>query len=112
MKANRPTDVLRLQPHMIPALRASFSSAVEQVEDALANLGRGGYLSRPWLGDDVSASVAAYYTGRAMDDPDSSYRTLHQYRDELRRIHDTLQQMETAYLRTESRTSDAFRHQA
>ena len=110
--ADRPADVLRVQPHMVPTLRATFSSAVEQVEDVLANLGRGGYLPSPWLGDDVSSSVAAHYTRRAMDDPDSSYQALHQYRDELRRVHDTLQEMETAYLRTEAHTTDAFRPQA
>ena len=108
----RPTDVLRLQPHMIPALRATFSSAVEQVEDALANLGRGGYLPSPWLGDETSKNVAAYYNRRAMNDPDSSYHALHQYRDELRRIHDTLQQMETEYLRNEGSTAQTFRPQA
>jgi hypothetical protein len=37
-----------------------------------------------------------------MTDPDSSYRSLEQYRNELLRIHDTLQQMEEAYRRGES----------
>ena len=109
---DRPTDMLRVQPHMIPALRATFASAVEQVEQALAKLGRDGYLPSPWLGDDTSASVAAYYTRRAMDDPDSSHQALQQYHAELARVHATLQQMETEYLRNEGTTAQTFRPQA
>jgi hypothetical protein len=95
------TSVLRLQPHMIPALRAAFSSAVNQVEAALVNLGRAGHLPTPWLGDEVSEEVAAHYTHRAMDAPDSSFKSLQQYRAELARIHDALQRMEDDYRRTE-----------
>ena len=94
-------DVLRLQPHMIPALRVAFSAALNQLDDALAELRRQGSLSAPWLGDEVSKETAAYYTGRAMNDPDSSFQALQQYRAELNRVHDTLQQMETNYRRTE-----------
>ena len=36
-----------------------------------------------------------------MDAPDSSYQSLQQYRAELTHIHDTLQQMEDHYRRTE-----------
>ncbi len=54
------------------------------------------------MGDETSSAVAAHYNRRAMTDPDSSYRSLEQYRNELLRIHDTLQQMEEAYRRGES----------
>jgi hypothetical protein len=99
--SERQQGVLRLQPHMIPALRGAFSTAVNQVEAALVQLSRGGYLPTPWMGDEVSTEVAAHYTQRAMDAPDSSYQSLQQYRAELTRIHDTLQQMEDHYRRTE-----------
>jgi hypothetical protein len=99
--SERQQDVLRLQPHMIPALRVAFSTAVNQVEAALLQLSRSGYLPKPWMGDEVSTDVAAYYTRRAMDAPDSSYQSLQQYRAELTRIHDTLKQMEDDYRRTE-----------
>ena len=94
---------------MIPALRTTFSRAAEQVEHALMKLGRDGYLPGPWLGDEISSSVADHYTRRAMSDPDSSHRALQEYRNELARIHDTLQQMETAYLRTEANATDAVK---
>ena len=97
----RRQDVLRLQPHMIPALRAEFRSAVDEISSALTNLKRNAYLAAPWLGDEVSGEVAAHYTTRALDGPASSYQSLLAYRDELTRIHDTLQQMEDDYRRTE-----------
>ena len=92
-------DILRVQPYMVPALRQSFSSALAQLHEALAGLKRGGYLSSPWLGDEASQRVAAHYTSRAMDEPESSYQALVAYRDELARIHHTLERMEHEYRR-------------
>jgi hypothetical protein len=86
---------------MIPALRASFSGAVNHINDTVSGLHRAGYLTGPWLGDETSQEIATYYTRRAMDAPDSSYQSLVAYRDELARIHDTLQEMEDHYRRTE-----------
>ena len=99
--AEREQDVVRLQPHMLPALRAEFRAAVDQVSTALTDLKRRAYLASPWLGDQISDEVAAYYTARALDGPGSSYQSLLAYRDELTRVHDTLHQMEAAYRRTE-----------
>ena len=101
MSGSERYDVLRLQPHMIPAVRTAFASAVAELNAALLKLRQEGNLVQPWLGDEISADVAAHYTKRAMDDPDSSYQSLQQYRAELTRIHDTLQQMEDDYRRTE-----------
>ena len=90
-----------LQPHMIPELCITFGTARDQINDALVELGRRGYLSGPWLGDETSGEVAAYYQSRAMDKPNSSYQAMLAYQTELRRIHDTLQRMEDNYSRTE-----------
>ena len=105
----RQQDSLRLQPHMIPALRTSFRAAVDQLATAIGELRRGGNLSAPWLGDETSNEVAAHYTLRAMNAPDSSYQSLVAYHSELKRIHDTLHQMEADYLRNENQTADTFR---
>jgi hypothetical protein len=86
---------------MIPTVRAEFETAVTQVNAALVGLNQSGYLPMPWLGDEVSMEVAEHYTSRALDGPDSSYQLLVAYRDELTRIHDTLQQMEDHYVQTE-----------
>ena len=98
-------DVLRLQPHMIASLRAEFRAALEQLQVALLGLNQRGYLSSPWLGDEVSTEVAAHYTERAIEGPGSSYQALLSYRDELARIHDTLQRMEAEYLRADGRAA-------
>jgi hypothetical protein len=105
----RQQDVLRLQPDMIPSLRDAFSAAVDQVEAALVQLGRGGYLPTPWMGDEVSTEVAAHYLQRAMNAPDSSFQALVSYRDELARVHDTLQQMEHYYGRKEAENAADLR---
>jgi hypothetical protein len=98
---DRHQDMLRLQPHMIPALRLEFRAAVDQISSALTDLKRNAYLAAPWMGDEVSGEVAAHYTVRAVDGPESSYGSLVAYRDELTRVHDTLQQIEDDYRRTE-----------
>ena len=99
--SERPQDVLRLQPHMIPAVRATFRSAVDDVNNAIFGLTRGGFIPEPWLGDEVSTEVATHYARAAMEGPDSSYQALLAYRDELTRVHDTLQRMEDEYRRRE-----------
>lgn len=98
---SRQQDVLRVQPHMISDLRAEFQSALEQLQAALIGLNQRGYISRPWLGDEVSRDVAAHYAQRAIDGPTSSYRALIAYRDEIQRVHDTLQRMEDEYRRAD-----------
>ena len=97
----RQQDVLRLQPHMIPAIRSAFASAVSQLNDTLTGLRREGNLSAPWLGDESSNEVAAHYADRAMNGTDSSFQAIISYRDELNRVHETLQRMEDNYRRTE-----------
>lgn len=86
---------------MIPELRIQFRDAVDLISTALTELKRNGYLAAPWLGDEVSSAVANHYTRRAMEEPDSSYQALLAYRDELTRVHDTLQRMEDEYRRAD-----------
>jgi hypothetical protein len=54
--------------------------------------------------------VAAHYTGRAMEQPDSSYRALLEYEAELTRVRDTLQRMEDDYRRTDQAVADRVRY--
>lgn len=94
-------SVLRLQPHMIPALRAEFDSAISQLGAAVVGLRARGYLPAAWLGDETSAAVADHYTNRTFREPDSSYNALLGYLAELTRVRDTLQRMEDEYRGTE-----------
>ena len=107
--STRQQDVLRLEPHMIPELRAAFDSALSDLGQALVDLGNRGYLPTAWLGDETSAAVAAHYTRRAMEQPDSSYRALLEYEAELTRVRDTLQRMEEHYRRTDEAAADRLR---
>ena len=94
-------EILRLQPHMVPELRAAFKSAVDQLNQALVDLGRRGFLTEPWLADEISSGVAAHYTQTAMAGPQSSYQRLVAYQNELNRVYETLQRMEDEYRRTD-----------
>lgn len=94
-------DVLRVQPHLIPAVRVALADSLDQLNNALLELTRNGYLLSPWLADETSTAVAAHYTDRAMDGHTSSYESLVAYRNELTRVHETLQLMEDHYRRTE-----------
>ena len=53
--------------------------------------------------------MAAHYTRRAMEQPDSSYRALLEYEAELTRVRDTLQRMEDHYRRNEQAAADRHR---
>ena len=94
---------------MIPSLRAELRRRNRPARRALGQLRRNGYLPQPWLGDETSSEVAAHYTRRAMEAPDSSYRSLQQYRAELSRVHDTLQRMEDQYLGADQGAADRYR---
>jgi len=110
--SERQRDVLRLQPEMIPRVRTAIRLAIDQLNDAILGLGRRGFLPQPWLGDETSDAVAAHYTTRAMNGPGSSFGALTSYRDELSRIHDTLQQMEENYRRNEGQDPTRWGRQA
>ena len=97
---------------MIASLRAEFRAALEQLQVALLGLNQRGYLSSPWLGDEVSAEVAAHYTEWAIEGPGSSYKALLSYRDELARVHDTLQRMEAEYLQADDRAAASLQRRS
>ena len=107
--STRPQAILRLEPQMIPDVRAAFDLALAQLGEALIDLRTRGFLPGPWLGDEVSAAVAAHYTQRAMEQPDSSYRALLEYEAELTRVRDTLQRMEDHYRREDDTAAGRFR---
>ena len=105
----RQQEILRVQPHMIPGTARRLRDRDRPARRRALNLRRSGYLPQPWLGDETSSEVAAHYTRRAMEAPDSSYRSLQQYRAELSHVHDTLQRMEEQYLGADQGAADRYR---
>lgn len=97
----RPQVGLRLEPHMIPALRAAFDEAVETLTSQLKSFRQDGYIEKPWMGDPVSSMVLSPYNANFAGSPTSAYECLTAYQDELTKVRDTLSQMEDAYRRTE-----------
>lgn len=100
---DRAQAILRVEPHQIPALRAAFEEAAATVSLQLEQLGQEGQIPQPWMGDPVSADVARIYHSQVMDagNPNSTYAHLSTYREELRKVHETLGAMESDYRRTE-----------
>jgi hypothetical protein len=108
----RQQQVLHVQRSMIPTLRAEFEAAIVQLSDALVGLARRGFLSGPWLGDEVSNEVAEHYTQQAMSGPNSSYQALVAYHRELNQVRDTLQRMEDEYLRADGDASTSLQRRS
>jgi hypothetical protein len=105
----REQQILHVQPNTVAALRVAFEGAITQLNEALIQLSRSGFLPAPWLGDELSGEVAAHYTRQAMDGPHSSHQALVAYHRELSLVHDTLQRMEDEYLGTDRQASADLR---
>jgi hypothetical protein len=101
MPGTHPPVTLRLEPHMIPAMKAAFEEALTELGLRLMRLQRDGFIPEPWLGDPVSASVVDYYNAQVMDAPDGPYAALMAYESQLLKVRDTLQILADHYRRTE-----------
>jgi hypothetical protein len=107
MPDSRSPD-LRLDPQEFPRLRAAVDAALERVTASLRTLEAQARLPRPWLGDPVSARVAADYARGSTDGPGASVAALRAYRDELVRVRDAMAQSGRAYAGTEDAVASAF----
>jgi hypothetical protein len=101
MPGVHPPVTLRLEPQVIPAVRAAIDEAVSELSPQLLRLRRDGILREAWLGDAVSAEVFADYNARVMSAPDGPYAALKAYEAELIKVRDNLQVLEDHYRRTE-----------
>ncbi|MFC4947125.1 hypothetical protein [Pseudonocardia sp. GCM10023141] len=108
----RPSAVLRLEPHQIPALRAAFADAAASVAQSVTRLRSSGYVTTPWMGDPVSETVRTIYNNRALDGPDSAYQHLSSYHDELMAVVRTLDRMQADYGSTEGTNAALWERQA
>jgi hypothetical protein len=101
MPGQTPPAALRVEPSAIPAVRAALDESLIELSSHLRRLGQEGYIREPWLGDRVSADVAASYNLRVMDAHDGPYAAMVALEAELVKIRDSLQLMEDHYRRTE-----------
>ena len=101
--SERQQDVLRLQPHMIPALRAEFGTALDQLKEALVGLSRVAISRRHGSATRSSArgscSLHRPRNGRSELFLSSARRLSRR----TGRVHDTLQRMEDEYRRSRGR---------
>jgi hypothetical protein len=96
-----PPSTLRLSPQALPAMRAAYERALDELGPELWKLADVGHLKGPWLGDPVSAKTFEFYNRRVMDAPDGPYAALLAYQQELIRVRDRIADMEADYRRTE-----------
>lgn len=96
-----PPVSLRVGGQSLPAMRAAYEAALDDLGVQLRRLGDVGRLAGPWLGDPVSRETFEFYNARVMDAPDGPYSALLAYEAELMRVRDQLVAMEADYRRTE-----------
>lgn len=105
---DRSRAVLRLEPEMIPQLRALFLDCVTLVGEKVMDLERGGRMIDPWMNDPVSIRMRDVYNANVMDAPDGGYAALRAYQAELQRTYEELGRMEQEYRRTEEENAALF----
>ena len=103
-----PTAVLRLEPHMIPTLRAAFVDAAETLRSKLDDLNFKGRIPEPWMLDPVSIDIVESYHRHVMDGDESAYGRLRAYERELVKVVDVLTALESEYRRTEGENADLW----
>lgn len=100
--------VLRVEPEMIPQLRALFGDCIALLSDKLGDLNSGGRMIDSWMHDPVSVRMRDVYNASVMESPDGGYAALRAYEAELRRVYDELGRMEAEYRRTEDENAALF----
>lgn len=96
-----PPATMRVSPQALPAMRAAYDKALDDLGAQLRALRDVGHLAGPWLGDPVSQETFEFYNRRVMEAPDGPYHALLAYEAELVRVRDQLTAMEADYRRTE-----------
>ena len=91
------SDVLRVDPQRLTAVRAAYDQALNELSKQLADLFRFGFIRTPWLGDDVSDEVLAHYNNTVMTSDLGAYRAMRRYEEELKAIRDRFAEAERTY---------------
>jgi len=94
-------STLRVEPRMIPALRAAFADALTLLQTHLTRMDENGRLPGPWLGDADSNGLYAHYQGWVMGGDGGPFSAAQAYAQRLKDVHDQLKASEDAYRQTE-----------
>jgi hypothetical protein len=103
------SDVLRVDPHRLAAIREAYDKALDELRPQLDNLLDAGFIRAPWLGDNVSEDVRVQYNAKVMESPLGTYQAMRKYEIELKAVRDQFAEMEQAYLAGESTNADRAR---
>ena len=94
-------STLRIEPHMIPALRASFADALAHLQAHLTKMDEGGRLPGAWLGDNDSQKLADHYESWVLRGEGGPLSAAKAYAQRLSDVHQQLHAAEVAYRQTE-----------
>jgi hypothetical protein len=103
------SDMLRVDPNRLTAVREAYDRAVDELGPQLDNLLNAGFIRTPWLGDDVSNEVVAHYNNTVMTSDLGAYRAMRRYEEELKAIRDRFAEMEQTYPAVESANTNVSR---
>lgn len=104
--------MLRLEPHMIPALRTAFDTARSDLASTMRAFGGDALMTEAWLGDPVSEQAMIDYHAIVSGSSTSAHECLLAYESELVAIRDTLADMEATYRRTEGDVAELWGRRA
>jgi hypothetical protein len=111
MAGPQPPVTMHVQPDALPALRVAFDDALGELNTHLAQLSRGGFIPKAWMGDPISEDVRVFYNTTVMESGEGSLAALLAYQAELTRIRDSVQAMEAQYLGNEDQVAGDMRRQ-
>jgi hypothetical protein len=100
------SDVLRVDPQRLTAVREAYEKALDELRPQLDYLLNAGYIHAPWLGDSVSSEVKDHYNSTVMGSDLGAYQAMWKYEKALMAIRDQFAAMEQAYLAAESANAD------
>ena len=100
------SDMLRVDPHRLTAVREAYDEALNELGPQLTVLAEAGHIQTPWLGDDVSEDVRNEYNAKVMESKLGAYQAMRTYEAELKAARDQFAEMEQAYLAAERANAD------
>lgn len=100
------SDILRVDPHRLAAVREAYTKALDELRPQLDHLRYAGFIKNPWLGDGVSEDVRTQYNAKVMESDHGAYQAMLRYEIELKAARDQFAAIEQSYLAAESANAE------